>query len=120
MTDQELLELAAKAAGINYFIDGDAIVERFPDGHAEWNPLQDDVDAMQLLVTLRLSIESNASIELAFWDGVYGEYELGVEVWLVTESGKVIRAWELYHQDPEAATRRAIVECAAKIGKEMK
>jgi len=43
MSDRELLELAAKAAGINI--------------EPEWNPLTDDGDALRLAVKLKLHIE---------------------------------------------------------------
>lgn len=52
MTDTDLLTLAAKAAGIAYRIDGDRLVEITADGHAEWNPLTDDGDALRLAVKL--------------------------------------------------------------------
>ena len=55
MNDKKLLELAAKAAGINYKLGSHgAILEIFPDGHAEWNPLTDDGDALRLAHKLGL------------------------------------------------------------------
>jgi len=107
MTDRELLELAAKAAGLDYFIDGDAIVERFPDGHAEWNPLTDDGDALRLAVKLRMSI-------------YFHEYN-AVNVSYLTGKGTV-RCWTKYFNadNAEELVRRAITSLAAEIGKEMK
>ena len=119
MTDLELLELAASAAGLKT-ICGDMLQGLWVEGRdCEWNPLQDNDEAMWLLVTLRLSLESDAHILTDEYDG-YGEYEPGVEVWLVTAGGKLLKSWELYGKDPQAATRRAVVGCAAKIGKEIK
>jgi hypothetical protein len=103
MTDRELLELAAKAAGMKWH-DGsvwlDADVEYVP-----WNPLTDDGDAFRLAVKLKLSIEN-------------GEYDVSVEVWF--ELSNLRRVNEFYGNDPYAATRRTIVRAAAEIGKEMK
>ena len=45
-TDRELLELAAKAAGI-----------RTTEGNDYWNPLEDDGDAFRLAVKLGLKIK---------------------------------------------------------------
>lgn len=103
MTDKELLELAAKAAGVNCGI------EEFSNGRCvgtnEYNeivfdPLTDDGDAFRLAVKLRLPI----------LDGFNGTVETGN-----AKSGRPI--WELLGDDPYAATRRAIVRAAAEIGR---
>ena len=102
MTDDELLKLAAKAAGLSHLIEAKV----FGDEYAgQWNPLADDGDAFRLAVKLRLSIEN-------------GEYDVSVEVWY--ELSNLRRVNEFYGNDPFAATRRAIVRAAAEIGKEMK
>lgn len=44
MTDRELLELAAKAIGIDYWFG--------KEGTVEWNPLTDDGDALRLAVKI--------------------------------------------------------------------
>ena len=50
MTDRELLELAAKAAGIKTeFYEND-----YGEIESEWNPLTDDGDALRLAVKLKL------------------------------------------------------------------
>ncbi len=98
MTDRELLELAAKAAGVtikyNYLGTQDA---RYP-----WNPLEDDGDALRLAVKLNLTV-----------------YHWLDEVCVCNEKGTVnedlARCGDLY-----AATRRAIVRASAEIGKGMK
>jgi hypothetical protein len=98
MNDRELLELAAKAAGVtikyNYLGTQDA---RCP-----WNPLEDDGDALRLAVMLNLTV-----------------YHWPNEVCVCDEKGTVnedlARCGDLY-----AATRRAIVLASAEIGKGMK
>lgn len=101
MTDRELLELAAKAAGLTvewrewvtsrvaafgtikhtkqsgFWLDG-----------KQWNPLTDDGDALRLAVKLGL---------------------------FMRQAVKEIPRSE-YEKDPYAATRRAIVRAAAAIG----
>ena len=101
MTDRELLELAAKAAGIEYkeyHVLGLYTPKR---PAAYWNPLTNDGDALRLAVKLCLVInigEMSAT--------VYGEFD--------SEIGTI------FGDDPYAATRRAIVRAAAEIGKDMK
>ena len=110
MTDRELLEAAAKAAGMphtyNEFWSGFYI--RNPDGswvpNHHWNPLTDSGDAFELAVKLR--------IDLTF----YATALLNTEYVYVGDSST---RTEL-HLDDLAATRRAIVRAAADIGKEMK
>lgn len=111
MNDRELLELAAKAAGINggwgdkldyhngevdltdyWVLDGEELYF--------WNPLLDDGDALRLAVRLRIS----TILRLIGCDA--------------TDSGKGM-AYEKYDQDDLAATRRAIVRAAAEIGRNM-
>ena len=94
MSDRELLELAAKAVGVelDFSIRGDFppyyVNER--GGHSSWNPLTDDGDALRLAVKLYLW----EPIRLAHRD--------------------ITDAVDFY-----AATRRAIVRAAAEIGKGM-
>jgi hypothetical protein len=101
MSDRELLELAAKAAGIEVHTieDADGVVHW--DG---WNPLTDDGDALRLAVRLGLDVFSRP----ARW----------------AECGRIGTAGcrENYSgsTDPQAATRRAITRAAAEIGKGMK
>lgn len=96
MTDRELLELAAKAAGIGlidgehgdmmrvYYTDPNNGLERY----TSWNPLTDDGDALRLAVKLGL---------------------------FMRQAVKEIPRSE-YEKDPYAATRRAIVRAAAAMG----
>ena len=102
MTDKELLELAAKAAGYSVRTDityADGVVVN--DG-AIWNPLTDDGDALRLAVKMNLLIDS--------------DYNGGVGV----GSASFEEVWEGKENDPYAATRRAIVRATAEIGKGMK
>jgi hypothetical protein len=93
MTDRELLELAAKAAGVNdtYFSSFAGDEAPLSDGEGPWNPLTDDGDALRLAINIGLNIDLYAYRCLA---------DAGI--------------------DPYAATRRAIVRAAAEIGKGMK
>ena len=104
MTDRELLELAAKAAGYplieatrrltkdKYF----EIIYNAAGNRAAWNPLTDDGDALRLAVKLERFADDN------FWNRVFScrnGFDFGI--------------------DEHAATRRAIVRAAAEIGKGM-
>ena len=102
MTDLELLELAAKAAGIDWFDEPAAKQGRglhLKSGRF-WNPLTDDGDA------LRLAVKCNLDIELQE-DCVFAN---GFEV-------QNYQLFEWHKDDPYAATRRAIVRAAAEIGR---
>lgn len=116
-TDQKLLELAAKAIGIELWIE-DHIDEievfirerdnRRPQGLRRWNPLEDDGHALCLAVTL--------DIELRF--------HVAAEIPSITASCKTRDELpvprEPWGVDKVAATRRAIVRAAAEIGKTKK
>ena len=90
-TDRELLELAAKAAGMNYAHE---LCGYYSDPEfnevVQWNPLTDDGDALRLAVKL----------------------------WLLDEVSVMNAQYE--SDDPYAATRRAIVRAAAELGRSMK
>ena len=115
MTDRELLELAAKAAGLKNYQWSEKITDYdsphhgspalYPssiDGQCDsWNPLTDDGDALRLAVTLGLQVLHFATVTTvkplyAYW---------GCD--------------ERHDGDPYAATRRAIVRAAAEVGKQM-
>lgn len=103
MTDRELLELAAKAAGVECLGD---LGWRLPCGQSQawWNPLTDDGDALRLAVKLGLtaSIETKTPLKGRTMVWTYG----------------VPKIQERHWQDPCAATRLAIVRAAAEIGKQ--
>ncbi len=100
MSDRELLEWAAKAAGYQYARHGGYIVVDGIPGN--WNPLKDDGDALRLAVKLNLSMD-------LFEDGICVGYTPG--------SNDCDQVMEVCESDPYAATRRAIVRAAAEIGR---
>ena len=120
MTDRELLELAAKAAGVEIEVDDTEGLHYFysdQDGDAvHWNPLDDDGDALRLAVKLGISLLPYP---------VYAESERHSVIAKQRRKGDPLReanpteAQELYGDDPYAATRRAIVRAAAEIGRGM-
>ena len=91
MTDKELLELAAKAAGYTLAKTKDGY-PLWIHGQGIWNPLTDDGDALRLAVKLDL-----------FWENM--------ELFDMHFSHK--------KEDKFIETRRAIVRAAAEIGKAM-
>lgn len=102
MTDREMLELAAKAAGLEFDKSRkDRPLIFNADGEQEeWNPLEDDGDALRLAVKLWIRVSPSGA-----------DYGFGDE-W----SNSVTSACD---GGVEAATRRAIVRAAAEIGKAM-
>lgn len=101
-TDRELLELAAKAAGIEVTaVVADGIPHRFSGGY--WNPLTDDGDALRLAVKLKLEIDIGESCALVWRRKYEGVFEQHIK-----------KKFDIY-----AATRRAIVHAAATIGESM-
>ena len=100
MSDREMLEFAAKAAGIElrWHPNGTAYSDtRCSNYWGVWNPITDDGDALRLAVKLGITIMFDCS---GVWCEQYG----------VLES---------YKGNPLAATRRAIVRAAAEIGRQM-
>ena len=89
MTDRELLELAAKAAGLE-------VVTPTMLKYGQWNPLTDDGDALRLAVKLNLFNTRSKGYE-------WPDAEL----------------FARHEDDPYAATRRGITRAAAEIGKSM-
>lgn len=113
-SDRELLELAAKAAGIvgkwerrpefvqerwyfNVPYDNQGMLSGF-----EWNPLTDDGDALRLAVKLRLHLQIDDEPPV---NTIYAFCEVPSSI---NEPSK---------PDPYAATRRAIVRAAAAIAR---
>jgi hypothetical protein len=104
MTDRELLELAAKAAGVEliqmppgvYRNATGAKPENNAFGLPTWNPLTDDGDALRLAVKLEIDLAFEGSPDIVWADDNWSE-PAGV--------------------DRQAATRRAIVRAAAEIGR---
>jgi len=115
---RELLELAAKAAGIELRwpnpIDSDLSPRTWP-GLETWNPLTDDGDALRLAVKLRIAIhhdDPDAS-QAGFTRYQKVPFTLdGYGPWFQKE-------WHRDSPDQSAATRRAIVRASAEIGRSM-
>ena len=105
MTDRELLEQAAKAAGIPLKPDFKERFDYYMQDKLMWNPLTDDGDALRLAVKLSMGI----SIPLA-----------NKRTDVVCFSHATLNSIVAHENDPYAATRRAIVRAAAEIGKGMK
>ena len=123
MTDRELLELAAKAAGIEYnperskphpisgaFFGLWLVFHDEPSEYARryFNPLRDDGDALRLAVKLGFDVCIDTRIERNPDTQVIGFIGDGADTFDVIES----------HGDPYAATRRAIVRAAAALAKQ--
>ena len=119
MTNRELLELAAKAAGIeiewNVMINHNSPIlatktqqERNWLGHEHtpWNPLSDDGDALRLAVKLELDLY-NSCISVR---AIHRDRDTGTSIKCRGSNPRM---------DPNAATRFAIVRAAAEIGKSM-
>lgn len=117
MTDRELLEAAARAAGIEYDTKRSEphpkskawfglwlVYHHEPTEHARryWNPLTDDGDALRLAVKLNFDI-------YRLDEAVQVTYFVGNDLFQVDER-------DIDHADPCAATRRAIVRAAATLG----
>lgn len=116
MNDREMLEYAAKAAGIEMPVWVDCVTDydsahfgspAMQSGGAwsanTWNPRIDDGDAFRLAVKLEMDIFVRPTL-------------LCTEV--VAPMGNPVQ--EPHNNDPYAATRLAIVRAAAEIGKKMK
>lgn len=116
MTDRELLEAAARAAG--FPCKGWCLPGARTDGwwgmytgsdddwsYTRWNPLADDGDALRLAAQLRLTVgDDDQSVRsMAF---AYARHRQDLS-----------RCYEPSQNDPAAAYRRAIVRAAAEIGR---
>lgn len=126
MDDRALLEMAARANGMNVLSDpwprdvgenewfynahnhGGGMFNRCDGRHTQvrWNPLADDGDALRLSVKCELNI-------------LRGYYGVSVEHPPADNGEGGVDICEPYGKDECAATRRAIVIAAAEIGKQM-
>jgi hypothetical protein len=117
MTDKELLELAAKAAGIkiigSFPNDGGPVWTDQPGGW--WGPLTGDGDALRLAAQLGL--------EISFVDNDDPNGEQTTVIVGYPESEirpcRVKYVQEFHNRDIFAATRLAIVRAAAEVGRAM-
>jgi len=111
MTDRELLELAAKAGGL------DAVWDNQVREHAiynhdgvlidGWDPLTDDGDALRLAVKLGIGLRHRAK-DSSIYPPCIRVFTDSFDTTTIVES------------DPCTATRRAITRAAAEIGKGMR
>jgi hypothetical protein len=101
VNDREMLEMAAKAAGLTGEVRYDYF--RMTPSFMAWNPLTDDGDALRLAVKLK--------IDVCFYDG-YAEIQAGGD-------GIVSASIESYSEDMYDSTRLAITRAAAEIGRAM-
>lgn len=106
MSDQELLEMAARAAGFqladeldSHIPSGGVWVVGPHGGDIVWTPLNDDGDALRLAVKLEIHIRFHGATILC---------ECPCGTWLADEVDTT--------GDRRAATRRAIVRAAAEFG----
>lgn len=102
MTDRELLELAAKAAGYKYekYVESEGLWlnDSCPDyGYDWWNPLDDDGDALRLAIDIGVMDGPKSFAKFYPW---------------LDDALKVI-------DDHRDAFKRAITCYAAEIGKSM-
>jgi hypothetical protein len=120
-TNRELLEFAAKAAGLRltwgekYKIGDDevdctdmpyALGDSPDESPAYWNPLEDDGDALRLAVKRGITLHA------------FHDHHQGAQVVAVAPAHREVREHAEDHGDDiYAATRRAIVRAAAEIGK---
>jgi hypothetical protein len=109
MTDQQLLERAARAVGIPcpLFYEGDdqrgwGAYVKIGKGHY-WRPLDDDGDALRLAIVLHMRVDIVSA-------GVVVYVEARVE-----DDPVILRIVEQFsaHADAATAVRRAIVKAAA-------
>jgi len=125
MTDKELLELAAKAAGyeIRFYDYGNGRYEgvrRVTENvhvivWTSWNPLTDDGDALRLACKLMIQVIQDrfGFVKVGWSVGFESGTPIGHGPWYWKE-------WLSDHNgNREAATRRAITRAAAEIGKSL-
>lgn len=102
--DIELVELAAKAIGVPYKWNPEAYCFCWYDNEEcsvhTWNPLLLHGDAFNLMIMLKMVVNTDYN------GGVVVENWLEDAIWI-----------EVINDNVAAATRRAIVTLAAKIGK---
>lgn len=108
-TDRELMDLAAKAAGIKLRGWSDYHqafhVDASDRSDAVWNPRDDDGDSRRLEVALRLRVDvADEHVRV-----MYGLHT----------ADRMVEHTEPFGRDPHAATRLAVLRVAAEIGKAM-
>lgn len=105
MTDQEMMELAALAAGyvvMRSRIPGEMLKQKGADWY-HWNPKDDDGDSRRLEVALGMQVD----IGKAPHESVYAT--------ITTAENHLVASMKL-GPDPYAATRLAVLRAAAEMG----
>lgn len=127
MTDQQLLELAAKAAGLNIKAQSVNVDDRWiglivGEKHTRekkfWNPFTDDGDALRLAVKLGLKVSPYVFFSERCQLAASAVQSGGG---MTEDIRGVFPAYSesFIQHDPYAATRRAITCAAAAIGETM-
>ena len=111
LKDQDLLGLAAKAAGLDIGWYGGAPFYVEDNEPIRWNPLEGDGDALRLAVLLSLRVEPYTGVK------IHDRYPVANITDVYSLHSHNVKLSELHGLDPAAATRRAIVRAAAEIGK---
>lgn len=112
MTDRELLELAAKAAGYDYASPaGYIVVDGIP---GNWNPLTDDGDSRRLQVRLNILMEFGDNYVCAYAGGrCEKQFTSSFRAPTCSPEG-------LVDAMRESAARQAVLMAAAEMGRRMK
>lgn len=117
MNDRELLEMAANAAGMKgwQWVEswGSMAEKRLQGGFyfdRYWNPIEDDGDALRLAVKLGILVQSECYDDYNDMYAAAYKYDNGVEIASVQVP---------YTSDPYSASRWAIVQLAAILGRKM-
>ena len=118
MTDRELLELAAKAAGIEGsqcdWKTALRVIRERGVAPVLWNPLADDGDSRRLQVALTIDLRFGVSDN--FGPYVHARSEVRRDDFIDFHE---CYQWVSLHPDANAAVRRAVLEVAAAIGQSM-
>ncbi len=118
-TDRELLELAAKAAGIQgEYVEETRMIREFcavkyiyiKTKIGFWNPLTNDGDAFALMVKLDIMVYRHPKL---------GGYLIEASYFSDDYQNVLVRQ-EYKKDEVEEAFRLAIVKCAALVGEKMK
>jgi hypothetical protein len=118
MINRELLEAAAKASGLQWSNDPEIthdglwITAPADKINTYWNPLAHNGDAFLLSVTLGITVTPYPVYGHDKHSVVAKRYQSGD----LTRERNPTEVVEVYGDNPAAATRRAIVRCAAAIG----
>lgn len=108
MTDRELIELAARAAGykaIHSFENNDSLMIEVSERKYEvFNPLTSDADAFRLAVAVEICVS---------------QFHSTVSAGCVSVGGMPVHERVTVAADRLPATRRAITRAAAEIGRGM-